>query len=284
LSTQSLGASVKDQRGAETTRAEDSHRLIDCSDIEKTYRTKNGDVQALVPTSLHVNEGEFVSVVGPSGCGKSTLLMLIAGLLPVSGGRISIGGHEVKRPYTDLGIVFQEDLLMEWRRAMDNVLLQGEFRGLSLANLRPYAEELFEMVGLSEFGQKYPYELSGGMRQRVAICRALVHNPPILLMDEPFGALDALTRDQLNLDIQGIWARTSKTVLFITHSISEAVFLADRVLVFGPRPGRIVDEINIDLPRPRHLDVRETPRFGELARRIRGQFESMGILRDTLEG
>jgi NitT/TauT family transport system ATP-binding protein len=256
--------------------------VIDVQAVEKTYPGKRGGVQALSPTSFQVEQGEFISLVGPSGCGKSTMLMLIAGLLPISAGSISVNGATVDRPVTDVGIVFQQDLLMEWRSAMANILIQGEFRGLDKKPLRERALDLLDMVGLSGFEDKYPYELSGGMRQRVAICRALVHDPPLLMMDEPFGALDALTRDQMNLDIQRIWHGTGKTVVFITHSISEAIFLGDRVLVFGPRPGRIVDDIRVDLPRPRTMEMRATPEFGELTSRVRHQFEAMGVLHDDL--
>jgi NitT/TauT family transport system ATP-binding protein len=254
--------------------------LIEIEAVTKRYAARDGEVFALAETSLDIADGEFVSIVGPSGCGKSTLLMLVAGLLPVTSGRITIDGTHVTKPYTDLGIVFQQDLLMDWRSTMNNVLLQAEFRGIPKKQLAARAHELLDRVGLADFESKYPYELSGGMRQRVAICRALVHDPRLLLMDEPFGALDALTRDQLNLDLQDIWQESRKTVLFITHSISEAIFLSDRVLVFGPRPGRIVDELHIDLPRPRRLAARSSDRFGEYASRIRKTFQSMGVIKE----
>ena len=193
--------------------------------------------------------GEFLSIVGPSGCGKSTLAMLIAGLMRPTSGVIAVDGRAVSRPQTELGIVFQNAVLLAWRSALDNVLLQVEMRGLAARQYRDRAMELLRSVGLDGFERRLPHELSGGMRQRVAICRALIHDPPLLLMDEPFGALDALTRDQMTLDIQGICARGGKTVLFITHSITEAVFLSDRVLVMTPRPGRIDTTIDVDLPR-----------------------------------
>jgi NitT/TauT family transport system ATP-binding protein len=254
--------------------------LIECRGVTKTYRTGQGETKALAPTSFSIAEGEFVGVVGPSGCGKSTLLMIVAGLVPPSGGEVRIRGAGVTKPYTDLGVVFQQDLLLEWRRALDNVLLQAEFRGLPKRDFEGRARELLRLVGLEGFERRYPHELSGGMRQRVAICRALLHDPALLLMDEPFGALDALTRDQLNLDLLDIWQEMRRTILFITHSISEAIFLSDRVLVFGPRPGSVVDEITVDLPRPRDLDVRETPHFGALAKRVRSRFQQMGVMRD----
>ncbi len=247
---------------------------------QKTYPTRSGEVHALAEVSLDIREGEFVSLLGPSGCGKSTLLKMVAGLISSSGGEIEIGGTTVRKPYTDLGIVFQEPVLLDWRRVMSNVLLQIDMRGLDRKKYAARAQELLSLVGLDGFENHYPYELSGGMRQRVAICRALVHEPPLLLMDEPFGALDALTRDQLNLDVQDIWLRTGKTVIFVTHSITEAVFLSDRVVVMSPRPGRVEQILDIDLPRPRSLNVRETPEFGRYTQEIRGIFGALGIIRE----
>jgi NitT/TauT family transport system ATP-binding protein len=197
----------------------------------------------------------------------------------VSSGSIKIDSSVITGPYTDLGIVFQQDLLMDWRRVLDNILVQPEFRGLRVKDFRGRAHALLDLVGLNGFAEKYPYELSGGMRQRVSICRALVHDPDLLLMDEPFGALDALTRDQMNLDLQRIWQENQKTVLFVTHSIAEAVFLSDRVFVMSPRPTRILADILIDLPRPRELDIRETPKFGSYVRDITRIFYDMGIFK-----
>lgn len=248
--------------------------------VTKSYRGRQTVTHALDSTSFHIDRGEFLSVVGPSGCGKTTLLMLVAGLLMPTEGQILVDGEPVTSPVTDVGVVFQEDLLLEWKSTIDNVLMQGAFRNFPKNSLRHRAGNLLDAVGLSEFTDLYPHELSGGMRQRVSICRALVHNPPLLLMDEPFGSLDAMTRDQMALDIQRMWADTGATVLFITHSIPEAVMLSDRVLVFGPPPGRIVDELVIDLPRPRHLAVRETPEFGASVARIRGHLERMGVIQD----
>lgn len=247
-------------------------------DVSKTYRSRNKAVQALMPTSFSVNTGEFVALVGPSGCGKSTLLMMIAGLRGKTTGTVFVDGASVESPLTDIGIVFQRDLLMEWHRVMDNILTQAVFRGIPKDKLRPRAKQLLEMVGLPGVEERYPFELSGGMRQRVSICRALVNDPPLLLMDEPFGALDALTREQMTLDIQDIWSGTGKTVLFVTHSISEAVFLADRVLIFGPNPGRVVDDVRIDLPRPRNLAMRAEPEFAKYTKIIRSRFEEMGVI------
>jgi NitT/TauT family transport system ATP-binding protein len=254
-------------------------KLVEVADASRVFRTPEGEVRALDGVSFDVQQGEFLSVVGPSGCGKSTLAMLIAGLLRPTSGAITVGGRVVDRPQTDLGIVFQNPVLLAWRTALDNVLLQIDMRGLDVARYRDRAQSLLAVVGLAGFERRLPHELSGGMRQRVAICRALIHDPPLLLMDEPFGALDALTRDQMTLDIQGVWAR-GKTVLFITHSITEAVFLSDRVLVMTPRPGRIDTVVEIDLPRPRRLGLRETPAFADYARLIRDRFMAHGVLRD----
>jgi NitT/TauT family transport system ATP-binding protein len=240
-------------------------------------------VRALDGVSFGLRAGEFVSIVGPSGCGKSTLVMLVAGLLAPTAGRVAIGGRTVDRPQTDLGIVFQSPVLLAWRRALDNVLLQLEMRDLPTAPARQRALDLLGSVGLAGFEQRFPHELSGGMRQRVSICRALIHDPPLLLMDEPFGALDALTRDQLALDLQRIWSGGRKTVLFITHSITEAVLLSDRVIVMTPRPGTIDTVLDVDLPRPRRLAIREDPRFAKLTRAIHERFLARGVLRDLEE-
>ena len=228
--------------------------------------------------SLDLGEGEFLSIVGPSGCGKSTLMLITAGLVAPTSGAVMIGGIEVTRPYTGAGIAFQDPTLYEWRRVLGNVLLPVELQRRELEPFRRRARDLLAMVGLAGFENKWPFELSGGMRQRVALCRALVHDPPLLLMDEPFGALDALSRDQLNLELQEIWQSNRKTVLFITHNIQEAVFLSDRVVVMSPRPGRIGEIVTIDLPRPRTFDLWEAPEFGRYARRIREVFESWGVL------
>jgi NitT/TauT family transport system ATP-binding protein len=205
-------------------------------------------------------------------------MLIVAGLVPASSGSVRIGGVPVSAPYADVGIVFQDATLYEWRRVLENVLLPIDIKRLERARYRPRALELLERVGLAGFERKYPYQLSGGMRQRVALCRALIHDPALLLMDEPFGALDALSRDQMNLELQALWQRHRKTVLFITHSINEAVFLSDRVIVMSPRPGRIGAVVNIALPRPRSFDFAETPQFGRYAREIRQIFESWGVL------
>jgi NitT/TauT family transport system ATP-binding protein len=256
-----------------------SRSFVAFKNVSKYYGDGPNRLHAVDNVSFDAREGEFISILGPSGCGKSTMMMLASGLIPISSGEIQIAGQNVDRPYTDLGVVFQQDLLMEWRRVLSNVLVQAEFRGWNARDHERRARELLDLVGLRGFEQKYPHELSGGMRQRVSICRALVHDPSLLLMDEPFGALDALTRDQLNLDLQRIWQENKKTVLFVTHSIAEAVFLGDRVFVMGPRPTRIVEVIDIDLERPRKLEIRETAEFAGYVKRILELFYKMGIFK-----
>jgi len=246
----------------------------------KVYPSPRGDVVALEDIDLDIRAGEFVSIVGPSGCGKSTLLKCLAGLEPISSGGARVADRPLVGPPDALGIVFQRDVLLDWRTILDNVLLQAEFLRLPRARLKPRAEELLQRFGLSGFEDRFPWELSGGMRQRAAICRALLCDPELLLMDEPFGALDAMTRDDLNLELARIWQGSDKTVLFITHSIDEAIFLSDRVAMMSRGPGRIVEIIDIDLPRPRSLAVRESAEFGAYAHRIRHHFAELGILKE----
>jgi NitT/TauT family transport system ATP-binding protein len=248
--------------------------------VEKTF-ARSGAVTALAGVSVDIAPGEFFSILGPSGCGKSTLLRCIAGLEVPSGGKIRVGGSAVDGPPEQLGMVFQRDALLEWRTILDNLMLPVDFRRRRRSDARPRALELLKLFGLAGFEQRYPSELSGGMRQRAAICRALIDDPVLLLMDEPFGALDALTRDQLNIDLQEMWRADPKTVVFVTHSIVEAVFLSDRIAVFTPRPGRIAEIITIDLPRPRRLAVRGDTRFTGYVGRIREMFEGMGLLREN---
>jgi NitT/TauT family transport system ATP-binding protein len=237
--------------------------------LSKRFQTKAGWVTALGDLNLSVDSGQFLSVVGPSGCGKSTLLKIVAGLIPPSSGTVEVGGKPVLEPYTDVGIVFQRDLLLESRTAVENVLLQIEMRGLPVKQYVDKAEDLLEKVGLADSAGKYPRELSGGMRQRVSICRALIHDPPLLLMDEPFGALDALTRDEIALDLAWLCERSRKTVLFITHSISEAVFLSDRVIVMTARPAVIVKDMIVDIARPRSIEQRDSAGFEHHLHQIR---------------
>ncbi len=248
--------------------------------VSKTFIGRNAVVEALSAIDLDVADGEFVSVIGPSGCGKSTLLMLLSGLDLATAGTIRVGGRIIDRPTSDLGIVFQTDVLLEWRTALENILLQAEIRGSDRKAAMGRATELLAMVSLDGFAAAYPYELSGGMRQRVAICRALLHEPPLLLMDEPFGALDALTRDQMQIDLLRLWSKHKMTVVFVTHSIPEAVFLSDRIVVLSPRPGRIEEIIKIDLPRPRRLALRENPEFLTYNQKVTSVFKALGVLRD----
>ena len=250
---------------------------IRLENVGKVYDTKGGTVEACAEVHLDIRQSEFVAIVGPSGCGKTTLLKMVAGLVPYTSGSITVGGRKVDRPQTDVGIVFQESILLDWRDVLSNVMLQVDIRGLDRATYAAVAKHLLKQTGLEGFENKKPYELSGGMRQRVSICRALVHDPPLLLMDEPFGALDALTREQISMDIQRVWLEKRKTALHITHSIPEAVLLADRVVVMSPRPGRIVEILDVDLPRPRRLD-KLPQRFNDYAGRIRDIFKSRGVL------
>jgi NitT/TauT family transport system ATP-binding protein len=251
---------------------------IEIRAVTKTYGTASGGVLALDTLDLDVAAGEFVAIVGPSGCGKSTLLRLVAGLVPVSTGMISVFGHQVRAPLHDVGIVFQQPILLDWRNVLGNVLFQIDMRGLDVEKYRPRAHDLLRQVGLADFADKRPYELSGGMKQRTAIARSLIHEPPLLMMDEPFGALDALTREQMRLDLEQLWMTTRKTVVFITHSIDEAVLLADRVVVMSPRPGRIEQIIEVGMSRPRGLDARKQARFGEISDVITEIFLARGVL------
>ena len=212
---------------------------IRISGVSKTYRARDGDVPSLRPLDFHINEGEFFVVVGPSGCGKSTLLKMISGLLAPSSGEILVEGEKVTKPHGNVGIVFQNSLLLPWRNIISNVMLPIDMKKLSREKYLPRAMALLKMVGLEGFEKKLPWQLSGGMQQRASICRALVHDPKIMLMDEPFGVLDAMTRERMNVELQRIQRETGKTVLLITHSIPEVVFLADRVLVMTERPGAI---------------------------------------------
>ena len=252
---------------------------IDVGAVSKSYEAHTGDpILALQNIDLAIEPGGFVSVVGPSGCGKSTLLMLIAGLLAPTSGRILLDKEPVDKPHSKVGVVFQRDLLLAWRTVLDNVLLPIEIKHWKKSEYVHRAHDLLEKVGLEGFGRKYPSELSGGMRQRVAICRALIQKPGLLLMDEPFGALDALTREQMGFDVLKMWDDIGNTVLFITHSIDEAVFLADRVLVLSPRPGQVEVELTIDLDRPRSGSTHSDPKFVEYTQAIRRVFEKQGVL------
>ncbi len=253
--------------------------LVRITDLQKTYRTKDGNViEALKDINLDVHASEFISIVGPSGCGKTTLLKILAGILARSAGQVVMGGRSLNGPSRELGVVFQAPVLLPWRTVLQNVMVPVEVQKRDRAVFEERARRLLAMTGLTGFEGKYPSELSGGMQQRVGICRALVHDPSFLLMDEPFGALDAMTRESMNGELQRIWSESRKTVLLVTHSIAEAVYLADRVVVMTPRPGRIVDVINVDLPRPRTLAMHNTPEFGRFVAAIRRHFRSEGSL------
>jgi NitT/TauT family transport system ATP-binding protein len=241
--------------------------------VDRVRKVYASGVEAIREVSFEVGPGEFVSVLGPSGCGKSTLLMMTAGLLEPSGGEIRVNATPVRGPRREVGVVFQSPVLLPWRRVIDNVLLPVEMLRLPRAQYRERARALLAMVRIEDFADKLPRELSGGMRQRVSICRALIHDPSILLMDEPFSALDALTRDHMGLELLRIWERHRKTVVFVTHSIREAVFLSDRVLVMAQRPATITLELDVKLPRPRRLEVEETEEFSRL----------VGVLRKSIE-
>jgi NitT/TauT family transport system ATP-binding protein len=225
-------------------------------------------IEALRDISLTVARGELIALVGPSGCGKSTLLRIVAGLRPPTSGRVQVAEHAVRGPVAEVGMVFQAPVLLHWRRVLENVLLPAELAGLDPRRYHERARQLLRLVGLEDFATKRPRELSGGMQQRASLCRALLLDPPLLLMDEPFGALDAMTRDEMNLELLRVWGETQatrKTILFVTHSIPEAILLADRVVVMTPRPGRIATVFDVPLPRPRGIDTRADPRFGALS-------------------
>jgi NitT/TauT family transport system ATP-binding protein len=260
--------------------------MISFTDVEKTYgRGEPGEtVTALENINLQVEEGEFVSVVGPSGCGKTTLLHLAAGILEPTAGSVKIDGVDVQSPdhkRKEVGLVFQQPVALEWRTVHQNLMLPAQIlkengeleHGMDYYEDR--ADDLLSLTGLEGFGDSYPNELSGGMQQRVTISQALIYEPSVLLMDEPFGSLDAMTKDELNLELLRIWRETEKTILFITHDLDEAVFLSDRIIVLSPRPGRIVDEIEIDLPRPRNENTRGTERFVELSAETHQHFKSL---------
>ena len=252
--------------------------VIGIEGVSLVYRGKSAEVRALENVTFAARDREFVALLGPSGCGKSTLLKLIAGLIPPTRGTIRVNGRKVAGPAPSIGIVFQSPLLMAWRTVLQNILLPIDIRDLPAADYIPAARDLIRLVGLDGFEHAHPHQLSGGMQQRVGLCRALIHDPDLLVMDEPFGALDALTREQMNAELQRIWIERRKTVLFITHSITEAVFLADRVLVMSPRPGRLVGEIVVDLPRPRNVATTEQPEFAQFTREVRRHLNTASVI------
>jgi NitT/TauT family transport system ATP-binding protein len=260
--------------------ASDTSPAVLVTGLSKTFRTGSGAaVVALDGVDLSLSRGEFVTVVGPSGCGKTTLLRILNGLIPLTSGSVALYGRPVAGPSRRVGMVFQNPVLLPWRTSLQNIFVPIDIQhGDRRASLEA-ARKLIQLVGIEGFEQRYPSELSGGMQQRVAICRALIHDPDVLMMDEPFGALDALTREQMNLELQRIWLESGKSVLLITHSIPEAVFLADRVLVMSPRPGRIIREVRVDEARPRSLAFMGTPQFGLLSDDVRSHIQaSFGVV------
>ena len=272
-----VSTSLRRPPSAVADRGDDGECLVRIAGVEKIYRSKDGsDIRALADINLDIQSAELISIVGPSGCGKTTLLKILAGILERSAGEVVMQGRPLRGPSRAIGVVFQTPVLLPWRTVLANVMVPVEVQRRDRTEFEARARQLIATVGLSGFETKYPHELSGGMQQRVGICRALVHDPSFLLMDEPFGALDAMTRDALNEELLRIWSASRKTILLVTHSIAEAVYLADRVVVMTPRPGRIVDIIFIDLPRPRTLAVQNTGEFGRFVARIRRHFSAAG--------
>jgi NitT/TauT family transport system ATP-binding protein len=271
--------SVAPLRSAPAAAGSDAKCLVRIAGLQKIYKTRDGnDIHALKDIDLDIRDAEFISIVGPSGCGKTTLLKILAGILSRSAGDITMAGRSLSGPSRELGVVFQAPVLLPWRTVLQNVMVPIQVQRRDRAVFEARARALIAMVGLTGFEHKYPSELSGGMQQRVGICRALVHDPSFLLMDEPFGALDAMTRESMNEELQRLWRESRKTILLVTHSIPEAVYLADRVVVMTPRPGRIVDVLDIDLPRPRTLAMQNTPEFGRFVAAIRRHFGSTGSM------
>lgn len=257
--------------------------MIRISNLEKRFNTRSGEtVNALTNVNLDIRESEFISVVGPSGCGKTTLLRILAGLEQATSGIAECAGAQINEPRPDVGVVFQQATLLPWNTVLENVLLPARLRHDRSEAVVARARELLTFMGLQHFAKNYPFELSGGMQQRVSICRALMRDPRILLMDEPFGALDAMTREAMNMELMRVWSEEKKTVVFITHSIPEAVLLGDRVVVMSPRPGRISEVIKVDVGRPRSLQTMGTPRFGEICDHIRSIFGAQTMTATSL--
>ncbi len=253
-------------------------QLIQISGVTKVFGRGASRVHAFGPVDLDIESGRFVSLLGPSGCGKSTLMLMLAGLLDITDGRIAIAGKQVAGPQTDIGIMFQDNTLVPWRTVRGNVELQLEMRGMAPRDHAKRVMDLLKSVHLEDFAERYPHELSGGMQQRAAFCQAMVHRPDIMLLDEPLGKLDAMTRERIRTDLQSLWMQERPTVLFVTHSIEEAVQLSTHVAVIPPRPGRIDRVIEIDLPFPRDLDVKNSPRFMQHVREIQEIFRGFGVI------
>lgn len=254
--------------------------MLEFINVGMKYKTLSGYTEALQDINFNVKDGEFVTILGPSGCGKSTFLFIGTGLTKCTSGEVKLKGKEITKPYKEVGFVFQDHLLLEWRTVLENIMIQGEFRNSDMEETKEKALSLIKQVGLSGFENKYPWELSGGMQQRVSICRALVHEPDLLMMDEPYGALDALTREQMRVDLEKMWLQKKNTIVFVTHDIVEAILLADKIIVMTPRPGRVKEVIDINLPRPRNMEVKESQEFMRYRKHITGLFMDMGILHD----
>ena len=248
--------------------------LLRASEVTLIYQGKRGDITALKDLSLAVRDGEFVSVLGPSGCGKSTFLKIAAGLVPPSKGTVELAGKVIEKPSADVGVVFQKANLLPWKTVLENVLVAARSLGLDMTAARQTANDYLALTGLESFATNYPNELSGGMQQRVGLVRGLVHDPSVLLMDEPFAALDAMTREQMTLELQKLWMTTQKSVLFITHSIPEAVFLSDRIIVLSERPGTVVMDLSVTLPRPRSFETLSDETFNRICNELRAHFSS----------
>lgn len=252
--------------------------FIELSAVEKTFGSGPDAVHAVGPVDLDIGDGEFISLLGPSGCGKSTLMLMIAGLMEPSSGKITMAGETVSGPRTDIGIMFQDNTLVPWRTVRGNVELQLEMRGLAPAGYRDRTEMLLRSVHLEDFADRHPYELSGGMQQRAAFCQAMVHDPRTMLLDEPLGKLDAMTRERIRTDLQNLWMQQKPTVIFVTHSIEEAVQLSSKVAVVSPRPGRIDRLITIDLPFPRDFEIKNSSAFADYEREIQEMFRGYGVI------
>lgn len=252
--------------------------LIDLAGVTKVFGSGAGAVHAFGPVDMTIEDGEFISLLGPSGCGKSTLMLMIAGLLGITKGEITLAGRNVTGPQTDIGIMFQDNTLVPWRTVRGNIDLQLEMRGIDPASREGDVEELLRSVHLEDFQERFPHELSGGMQQRAAFCQAMVHKPKTMLLDEPLGKLDAMTRENIRKDLQSLWMQKRPTVIFVTHSIEEAIQLSTRVAVITPRPGRIERIIDIDLPFPRDFDVKSSPGFTAYVRETQEIFRNYGVI------
>lgn len=257
---------------------DDPSAIIQLRDLTVIYDLGASAVTAVDTLNLDIRDGEFFAILGPSGCGKSTLLKVLSGLLKPTSGSASVGGRPVAGPQSEVGLLFQAPTLLPWMTIHENVSLPGKILKIDPQTISKRADEALALVGLDRFADSYPSQLSGGMAQRAGIARGLVQDARVMLMDEPFGALDAMTRERMNMDLLDIWSKSRKTVVFITHSIGEAILLADRVALMCPRPGRVVEVVDIDLPRPRRIEMMSTPEFGKYTRHFRDYFRKLGEL------